>query len=72
MGKIIDPHIGIRTLSDHTPVHARWVIGSTAPRQCQWRLNNFPLETPAIVGFVDKEVKNSFVDNTRSALSIVV
>lgn len=36
--RIIEPWIGLRTLSDHAPVYAKWMLGYTGPRYHQWHL----------------------------------
>lgn len=61
------PTIGVHALSGHAPVYANWRVGLVSHRPHQWWLNNFLLEAPRIVGLVNREVENCFLENTGLA-----
>lgn len=65
----ISPQMGIRAVSDHTPMSAIWVEYSQIPRLHMWRLNNFLFESAGLVGFVEPQMDLFFPENDHTSKS---
>lgn len=63
--KMINPAIGLRHLSDHTPVTLIWRLKQKGKTVWNWRLNNYIMEAPGVRMKIESEVMEYFCSKYR-------